>query len=91
MGALVAFIYIVGTWVVVLTYREYPDRSSSARLYWALVYLMGVVAPVAWGLVHGRLLRQMGLTDPRLRRYLFAPIVSGGLTLLFALRLIARH
>jgi hypothetical protein len=82
--------YAVGTGLAVQVAREYyvQHQSASAVLAWALFYVMGVVAPWVWMFRHQRLLRELDLHDRRFRYYLAAPVVAGGLTFLFGLRLI---
>ncbi len=86
----VIFGYAVGTGLAVQVAREYyaQHQSPSALLGWGLFYLMGVIAPWVWMIRHQRLLRELELHDRRLRNYVAAPVVAGGLTFLFGLRLI---
>lgn len=90
MIGVVIFGYAVGTGLAVPVARDYyaQHQSASALLGWALFYLMGVIAPWVWVIRHQRLLRQLGVHDQRLRNYVAAPLVAGGLTFLFGLRLI---
>jgi len=88
--AIVVFSYALGTWLAAQVARDYYTlhQSFSVLLAWGLFYVMGVVVPWVWLIRHQRLLRRLDVTDNRLRHYLAAPVVAGGLTFLFGLRLI---
>ena len=88
----VVCIFVALTWLALamarVDYAQYPSLSTLIR--WSVFYVAGVISPWVWWFRHRRLLRTMGLTDPRLEQVLAAPLVAGGLTFLFGLSLLMR-
>jgi hypothetical protein len=88
----VVWIFVGLTWLALAMARDdYAQHPSLATLVrWTVFYLAGVISPWIWWFRHRRLLRTLGLTDPRLQEVLAAPLVAGGLTFLFGLSLLMR-
>ena len=74
-----------------LTAIPFAVWRKGFRMLWStlgLVVFVAIIAPWVWVIRHQRLLRQLDVHDQRLRNYVAAPLVAGGLTFLFGLRLI---
>jgi hypothetical protein len=81
--------YIAGTYLFVLAYREYPLEGSLGS--WLGLYFFGVMQPACVAVLHYRWLNKRAVEWTRaLRFFVVAPIIAGGVTLLYAIDLIHR-
>jgi hypothetical protein len=86
---LLAFVYIGATALTYVTFRRYPDQSGTAMTQWLLFYVVTILYPIVWTVQELRLLRKLGLEQSHpLRRYVWAPVIVGGTSLLTGLSLL---
>jgi hypothetical protein len=87
--ACVAVIYAMTSGLAYVTFRRYPDHSSTAVMQWLLFYVVTVVYPLIWTMQNLRLARTLGLDQSQpLRRHAWAPVIVGATSLLTGLSLL---
>ena len=87
--AVVAFGYVMATVAVVVGWSRQTPHTGWLTAQWLMLYLASVVYPAWWSLKLNRALSARDGSDVRaLPGLRWAPVIVGGTSLLFALRLI---
>jgi len=87
--ACLVVIYAMASGLSYVTFRRYPDHSGTAAVQWLLFYIVTVVYPLIWTVQNLRLVRKLGLDHSQpLRRFVWAPVIVGGTSLLTGLSLL---